>query len=387
MLCGEGGEIGRVRAHDPLDHRPPQPVLGAERDPPRHREQPPLHLLAPGGHARGILPVERGKARDRGGPEPDEDRRVIGGVALEIAPQPVRAGRFGQRIGGAGEMIEPDRLIAMRGEGGVDQLIEPEARLDAGQRLFGDQRLMALHPGHMGVAEGGDAVGGEAQHLGESGGEPRLALMGQPIDEVDIDRAHPDPPQRLRRLGGHPVILRPADRLLHVRIEVLHAEARPGGADRGERLDRAAVEAAGVDLEGDLCVGGEAEGAGERLCDAEQGGGGQDGGGAAAPVEMADLEGGGAGGDEADLLDQRLGIGEQGAVGADRGGVAAAIPTELAAERDVDVERGRGSGGEGGERRLRLIRANGLREMGRGRVARIAGQALVETGWIHGVLS
>src|SRR6266702_3993945 len=99
---------------------------------------------------------------------------------------------------------------------------------------------------------------------------------------------------------------------------------------------------------------------------------------AAAEMDVLDLDAATDGfRDKLDLAQERPLIGRDELVAADDLGMAAAIPAHLAAERDVQIERGAGAGRELGQPPCVGIRADRRREVGRGRIARIAWQTFL----------
>jgi hypothetical protein len=78
--CMTGRELAQIHgeiAHDPLDHVAPPPVLGRQRDPPRHGETFAMDHGAPIWHRRPVLHVTLRQAADRRSAETEQDRRVI----------------------------------------------------------------------------------------------------------------------------------------------------------------------------------------------------------------------------------------------------------------------------------------------------------------------
>ena len=54
-------------------------------------------------------------------------------------------------------------------------------------RWPGEGALLFFEPGHVGVAEQGDAVGSEGEDLVDGVGESLGGLVGQAVDQVDVD--------------------------------------------------------------------------------------------------------------------------------------------------------------------------------------------------------
>ena len=106
-----------------------------------------------------------------------------------------------------------------------------------------------------------DPVGPQFGHLGQGAVERLRGLLRQAVDQIDVDRLEPDPAgslhERKHLLSG----LRPVHRLLHRRVEILHAETEPVEAEFGQRVQALLVHGPGVDLDRILTTGGEREAA------------------------------------------------------------------------------------------------------------------------------
>ena len=88
----------------------------------------------------------------------------FGGVALKIAMQRAIALGDGEFVVGLGEMVHADVVIA-----GAEEFFEAGAEDAEFFHAFGEMRgegaLLFAQPGHVGVAEQGDAVGSEVEDL------------------------------------------------------------------------------------------------------------------------------------------------------------------------------------------------------------------------------
>ena len=80
--------------------------------------------------------------------------------------------------------------------------------------------------------------------------------MGEPVNQVDVDRMKPGLPQPLHAGAGDLHRLNPVDRLLDLRIVVLHAHRGPVEAGLPKRGDVFAGQPARVDLDAGLTPGG-----------------------------------------------------------------------------------------------------------------------------------
>jgi hypothetical protein len=105
-------EIDAQVAHQPFDDAAAQAVLRGQRTAARGRRPPGDDRLAISDHLRRVLHIAARHRADGRGAEADQVCGLVGGVALEIAVQPLGALALGQWIVGAGEMIEPDLLKA-----------------------------------------------------------------------------------------------------------------------------------------------------------------------------------------------------------------------------------------------------------------------------------
>ena len=157
-------------------------------------------------------------------------------------------------------------------------------------------------------------------------------------------------PESLRRSTARLVSSRlctPVDRLLHVAVETLHAEAGAGNAGLAERLGNGAGEAARVDLDRNLGGLGNLEVTPDRLHQAQELVACEDGRRAAAEMNVGEPEASAeTRAHQRHFQAKRARIGDDRFVAERDTGVAAAIPAHAAAEGDVDIERADGIGGE-----------------------------------------
>ena len=108
MLVANGLQVDGQRAHQPLDHVAPQPVVGRQRHAPRGRQSSRLDGAPVVGERGRVLNVPLRQGTDRGCAEADQDGRVINGITLEIAPKPAGFQSRRKVVGGQGEMVETD---------------------------------------------------------------------------------------------------------------------------------------------------------------------------------------------------------------------------------------------------------------------------------------
>ena len=200
---------------------------------------------------------------------------------------------------------------------------------------------------------------------------PRMPAVAQPVHRALHDR------ERL------PAV----DRPLHLRIDVLHAEARAVDADRRERSDRLPRQAPRIDLDRELgsVSGSRTAGAGARPGSAGRPGASMVGvpppkwmwptvrrPPSAAPMRSSSAQ-------------QQVLIFGHRPIAPRHGGVAAAIPAELLAERHVQVEGEPGVGRQLGEPAAVIVRTDAGMEVRRRRIARVARHRAVVLGQKLGV--
>ena len=190
----------------------------------------------------------------------------------------------------------------------------------------------------MGVAENGEPA--RLKRGRQFGGADHvlLALFGQAIHQVEIDRRKAAVAQQSHRLRHRFERLHAADQLLHMRIEILHAETDARNAPGGQRIDQIGVDITRVEFDRDFRAGRESEAAAQGVQQAEQAGASQHGGRAAAPMGVNDGARRGRARDEIDLAEKGFGIGVERPGLTRRLGVAAAIGAKLAAIGHVQIE-------------------------------------------------
>ena len=239
------------------------------------------------------------------------------------------------------EMVEPDRGIAMGIEFALDGGGLVIAGVDAGKLGIVDHLLVLLEPRHMGIAEDRDAVGLQLRRLLRGLRDAVHRLGGEAVHEVEVHRGEARLAQEL--VGGLDEAegLQPVDLHLHRRGEILHAEADAVEAHAGQHPGAFARQRAGIGFERHLAAGGEAEALVDGLDDLADVQVIEIGGRAAAEVEMGDLALAAAEerGRAPDVLHQIFDVARRAVIAVGHRGVAAAIPAELAAEGDVDIDR------------------------------------------------
>ncbi len=231
-----------------------QPVLLAQRDAARDRQAAGPDRLAPTRHAGRVLHVTLRQRADRGRAEAQQHRRIVRGVALEVAPQLTGPCGNAQRVVGTGEMIETDRVVAGVSDHLLGRLALGIARGRVRQRLDRQQRLLLLHPRHVSIAEHRNTVRLDRQRAAHGGRNAVHGLVRQAVDQVEIDRTDANAAQPRRASGRGLERLDAPDGTLHFGVEILHAEAGPRGADPRQAGQRRVIQCARIDLYRDLGI-------------------------------------------------------------------------------------------------------------------------------------
>src|SRR5690606_3849382 len=104
----------------------------------------------------------------------------------------------------------------------------------------------------MGIAEQRDAIRRQRENFIERAVNALPGLIGQAVDEVDIDAAHAGRAEHLDNRPGHLDRLRSVDSLLDGGVEVLNADAYAVDARIRKRRDALGIEETRVDLDGEL---------------------------------------------------------------------------------------------------------------------------------------
>ena len=313
-----------------------------------------------------------------------------GAVALEVSLEPAGALGDGEFVVGSGEVVHADVDVAGGGEAAEGEEEEAQLGLGGGEGAVAfEDALGGLEPGHVGVAEDGEAVGPEGDDVVEGAREGLRRLVGQAVDQIDAEGGVAGVAQHREGRAGLLEGLHAVDGELHPRVGVLHAEGGAAAAEVGVGAGLGGGEAAGIDLDAGLGVGREAVAGVDHVAEAADGGGGEEGGAAAAEVELGD----GAvrvqvRACEVEFAFQgvQVGVGEVGPAGDDGG--AAAEPATRFAEGQVKIERD-GTGGVtavGGQRREQVGRGDRGRELrcgGVGGVARTGAVVFLQQGEIE----
>ena len=174
-----------------------------------------------------VLAVAGADLADRRHAEPDQVAVGLRAVTLEIAVQPALALGHGERIVRQCEVVHADVDVTQPLEAADRraQHVHPVAGRGQLVRVDAALRLESLRQVRIGVQR--DAVRPQRADLRDRAGERGRRLAGQTVDQVDIDRLEAERPGLLHQRAHRLVRLHPVDRLLHLGVEVLHAEAQP----------------------------------------------------------------------------------------------------------------------------------------------------------------
>lgn len=305
-------------------------------------------------------------------------------IALEIAVQPALALRDRQFVLWLGEMIHADIDIAGVVQAADAQRQHVELGVGAGQVVFVDAALRLEQVRQVRVMVDGDAVGIGFDDLRQRPVDRHHRLLRQPVDEVDADGAEARLARGADRRQRLFLRLDAVDRLLHVGVEILHAEADAVEPLPAQGVDALGRDAARIDFDRVLAllVVGQPEPAADVLHQVVHLRIRQVGRGAAAEVQLLDVV---EAGEELALhLDLALQVAEidGGLVTVLRDDlVAAAVVADGVAERNVDVQRQRMAGAarmQVGDRLQVVAVAEGVVEAVRGRIRGVARPRLAQ---------
>src|SRR5579859_6120853 len=241
----------------------------------------------PAGDVAVVLGVGVLDAADGGDAHAVEVGAGFGGVALEIAVERAILLGDGEFIAGLGEVVHADVEIA-----GFEKFQEAGAEdfkfLHALGEMARERALLLFEPGDVGVAEESDAVGSEFEDLLDGVGEGFGGLVGEAVDEIDVDAIEAEDASGLDQAGGEFEGLDAVDGFLDERMKILDAHTEAVETELAKNFEMFAAGDAGIDFDADFSVGSESEmfaSEAEEVFDLR---GRQVSGSAAAPMELSD---------------------------------------------------------------------------------------------------
>ena len=131
--------------------------------------------------------------------------------------------------------------------------------LHAFWKVCGEGPLLLLEPGHVRVAEEGDAIGREFENLVHGVGEAVRRLVGQAVDQIDIDAVEAELAGGEEQIAGHFERLNAMDGFLHIGVKILDAHAKAIEAELAESFEMFEGGDARVDLDANFGIRREME--------------------------------------------------------------------------------------------------------------------------------
>ena len=381
MAALDGGEVQSEMTDQIGDHRPAQPVVGVQPHAPEHRQpalvDPREIVLQP----FQVLAVTVPDHADGGRAQADQIAVGVGAVALEVPVQGAGLLRQRQLVVGLGEMVHADVDVTGVGQppdGGFENRQLHRRRRQSGRV---DLALGFEQVRQMGVVERRNPVGALRDDVLHGPAEAGDALQRQAVDQIHADRFEAFAPSGVHHLQRDRAGLDAVDRLLHLGIEILHSQAQAIETQFPQQGDGAVVGLARIDFDGILAavVVEQAELLAGDPHQLAHFGGADEGGRAAAPVQLRD----GPRPVEQRALQRDFPVqvveirnGVAAVLGDDL--VAGAVKADRVAERNVDIQRQRFAGGVAGQGQLPILGGGeALVKLHGGRVGGVAGAGLV----------
>ena len=335
----DGLEVKLPLAHEFHDDGTLQGVVAAQLDAAGSGQPAGFDGLAPGLEFAVVLRVAGADGADGRDAQADEVVTGHGGVAHEVAAQGAALQGDGQVVVGQGEVVHADVAVTGLVELLDGQLHHGHAHGLVGQVFAVDEALGLEALGQVGIAVDGHAARAQGGDAVQRMGQRLQRLLGQAVDEVDVDGLEVERAGMLHQAHEHLFGLDAVDGNLDRRIEILHAQAdavEPHAPDVGES---GVVHRAGVDLDGTLGLGLQADLGVERGQEFGQFVIAEEGGGATAQVKLRNpdipMQ---VSGVKADFLLQGLQIGHGSGMVSGTDAVARAIMADGLAEGDMDVD-------------------------------------------------
>ena len=249
--------------------------------------------------------------------------------------------RDGQFVAGAREVVHADVKVA-RAEKAFETSAKDAEFFHSFRQVRFERALLLLQPGHVRVAEHGDAIGRERQSLVNRVLETFRGLVGQAVDQIHVEALETEFARGDDQIARHFVGLHAMNRFLHLGLKILDAHAQAVEAEAAQRFQMRAIGDAWVNFDADLRIGRERKTlarVAEKILHLR---GSQIGGRSAAPVKLnhgAIFRNALA--DVLDLALQGIEVGNRDVFIFLNGNIAGAEQAEAFAEGNVHVERKR----------------------------------------------
>ena len=291
-----------------------------------------------GRSARSILRIALREFRDRRGPKPHQRLCHIIGIALKIASQVAGAGGHGHGIGGLGEMVDANLLVAMGQKQRLCCLVQPQAFLRCGHGIGRDHLLPLAHPRHMGIAIKGHPIWRKRQKLVHRIADFGFGLMRQAKQNVSVQAAHPPRADHAYHITGQFKPLHAPNGFLDFGVKILHANRGAVHSRCGQGVKARFVNFVGVNLHRKLCPLGQGGHVQNPPCQIANQSGGQHGWRAPAPMQARQGDAfGQVSRQKRNLGLQHIGIGNDRIIAVGALCAAGAKPAQAAAKWDMNV--------------------------------------------------
>ena len=166
---------------------------------------------------------------------------------------PLALGR-GEFVGRLGEVVHTDIDVARFGKPANGQLQDLQLGLARRQLGIHDASLGLEQAGQVSVVVDGQTIRREGQDLLKRPVEADDVLLGEAVDQIHTDRLETMGTGCVDDQLGLFLALHPIDGLLHIRVEILDADAHAVEAQLGKQRNGGFIHLAGVDLNGVLAI-------------------------------------------------------------------------------------------------------------------------------------
>ena len=203
----------------------------------------------------GVLHISRAHAAYGRHTEPHQITIRPGAVALEIAVQTALSLGHGQAVVGQGEMVHAYVHIScvlqhLQGHGKHAGFV-----LACGQSLYGNMPLRFEAGWQMRVTVHRQPVGAQGQDTVQSALPAGQGLQRQAVNQIQIDGAKTCAPRCLHQTVDGVNGLHAIDRLLHLRVKILHAQTDAVESHGPQAVQSFIVNRARVHLYSELAAG------------------------------------------------------------------------------------------------------------------------------------